>query len=104
MALFHPFFFVVPLDSLLRLNAEKASEVQEKITSLCEEWFTQELTEKERVAPQTISFLLLQALRDDAKVAGNPFFFFLLSTFLSLLSLMVFVLVLVFAFVVVLFP
>jgi len=62
------------IDSLLRLNAEKAGEVQEKIAALCEEWFTQELIEKERVAPQTISFLLLQALRDDAKIIGKPYY------------------------------
>ena len=59
------------LDSLLRLNAEKAADVQEKIAAVCEDWFIRELPEKEAVAPQTISFLMLQSLRDDAKIAGE---------------------------------
>ena len=69
------------LDSLLRLNAEKAADVQEKIAAVCEDWFIRELPEKEAVAPQTISFLMLQSLRDDAKIAGEDLILLLWCSF-----------------------
>ena len=56
-------------DHLLALSADKHLGLQDAIARACEQWFIHELPDREQIAPQAISFLLMRSIAPSAKHA-----------------------------------